>query len=903
MVTKEGVETVNVIGDVQRAIMVSPRRRFGGERIVLLVGISWALALAPLRANAQQNYPNYWPVRKAVPSSGVGNVEIYPSSTSEDLIFDADKGTEIVADGAVVASDLLVDQHANGISKRIEVLETKLADVRTKYNAINLDDLTAADEHCKSKLGPLKIAVSDLEGNVSVANVVIPPECDGPKVAGLRREEISSINQWTCACEDEYSGDNCVTPSCDLTAFGYVVPETTASAVVSSTCGSNSGYLKADESCEYSCADGYMPNTFTATDTPRRIDCSKVSSTSVTTKAGTAANPGNVTVDSNSQLTCVTCNAAGFTDYTGVNCQFESCDLSRNGFNTAANTAVNTDDPCPSQYMIAGTDCKYNCTNDSMPSGVSTVNTPGTITCAADGGATTPAAPACTSCDAAGFLGYTGDNCKLASCDISGFQSDLNVVANTGDPCPSSPTSYMIAGTDCDYDCGSGYMPSSETAVDTTGTIRCHANDGTTTPLAPTCVTCDAAGFTGYTGVNCKQEPCLLSSLFVSGTSSDESSDPNFLAGDCPTGSYLQAGGTCAYDCAAGSMAVGVNNAGANGAVARGTLTCSSDGGITTDGSSVTVPVSTTSTQTLCQACSSVQYSGKNCGLDSCDITSVLAKTGVVNLDCHDTDSGSTYLAADANCFYNCTNSMPIAATAHDTSGVINCADTGAVTGDDGITPTSSGELCQSCADGGFPGYKGTNCEYEACDLSLLTFTGDVNFNNIDCPTTTYMEASDTCTFNCAAGYMPVGGTRGSPGQLTCSSDDGITSDDANNQLSGSVTLCTACTSQYSGQNCGLDSCPTTSVLAKTNVTNVDCDASYLAAGATCTYNCADGSMPIGATQTGQSGTISCAATGATGGITPSGTEACQSCAAFGVPGNTGVNCATAPTQGGGGAN
>jgi len=394
--------------------MVSPRRRFGSERIVYLVGFSTlALALAPLRADAQ---PSYWPVRKAVPSSGVGNVEIYPNSaatTSEDLIFNADEGTQIVADGAVVASDLLVIGHDDGISARIKVLEEKLAQVRTNYNAISLDDLTAADDHCKINVAQLKTDVSDLEAQVAKSpNVVIPPECDGTYVAGLRREEISGVNQWTCACKYEYSGDNCVTPSCDLSTFGY---DTTAAAVVSSTCGLNEGYLKAGDSCEYSCADGYMPNTFTATNTARRIDCEKVDPTTVTTKAGTPTTPANITVDANSALTCVTCDSTGFTNYTGNNCKTPSCLV-----NSVLSNDNNVIDSTCGDSMKAGESCQYSCDDGFMPTGLNQATETGqsrTLTCASGGGTITATGytagndePACTACTG----GRTGINCVNA---------------------------------------------------------------------------------------------------------------------------------------------------------------------------------------------------------------------------------------------------------------------------------------------------------------------------------------------------------------------------------------------------------------------------------------------------------------------------------------------------------
>ena len=757
------------------------------------------LALAACCQQPVGAQSSFWPIKKDRDFDSLAIRTDDTQTTAQDLIFSVDAQTRIVADSASTTGELFVSGDSTGISARLEAMEDALDDIRREYNTMmSLDSLETANVTCYDVLKyNLTSRIEDLEkaldnDRADVPYVLRPPQCTNDGVAGLTRETIDGVEKWRCRCRDNFTSTDasdygtCTVESCPLPSEFL-----TDSNIFNSDCATS--HLKDGGTCTFWCAADNQPNGTTA-GSVGTLSCSN----------GLASG----------STRCVACDKS----YKGDNCYKGSCDL----YTLDVSSATNFEDiDCPltsGSYMETSDSCSYNCLSDTMPVGVTSIDTPGQLSCSND------------------------------------------PVTNPGEEFAPGVTKAGIA---------------------TLSTLST-----TSTPVL--CQSCADGGFAGHKGKNCRQEPCDLSSIFSG------SSIPHFLAGDCNTGSYLQADDTCNFDCEAGYMPVGISNTGASSTVNRGTLTCSNDGGTTTDNNANTV----TSSSALCQACTSLAHSGKNCGLDSCVVSSIFTKTNVTNVDCH-----ATYLAADANCFYDCTNSMPIAATAHDTSGVIHCAGTGAVTGDDGITPTSSGEFCQSCADGGFPGYKGTNCEYEACDLSLLTFTDDVNFNNIDCPTTTYMEASDTCTFNCAAGYMPVGGTRGSPGQLTCSSDDGITSDDANNQLSGSVTLCTACTSQYSGQNCGLDSCPTTSVLAKTNVTNVDCDASYLAAGATCTYNCADGSMPIGATQTGQSGTISCAATGATGGITPSGTEACQSCAAFGVPGNTGVNCATAPTQGGGGAN
>ena len=574
-----------------------------------------------------------------------------------------------------------------------------------------------------------------------------------------------------------------------------------------------------------------------------------------------------------------------YTTSTGTDqSDYGTCDVSPCALPSSFLNDANVVQNCAKTHLKEGDTCTFSCKDYYRPNAAATQGIDGELTCASGTASGSTHCVVCTD-------NYSGPNCEDQSCDLGDPSTAGTYYADplvTDVDCNTQFGRYLNASHTCNYDCVAGYMPSAVTTTNTSGTIECHENAGTTTPAAPRCRTCAEANYEGYTGRNCEQEPCMLSSIF-----SVQSPIPHFLAGDCDTGSYLQADGTCNFDCEAGYMPVGVSNTGAGPlAPRRGTLTCSNDGGITTDDAGATV----TSSSTLCQTCSGIQYSGQNCGLDSCVITSVLTKTNVSNVDCD-----ANYLAAGASCTYNCTGSMPILASTYGQSGTISCDNTGAVSGADGITPESTGAFCQSCADGGFPGYKGTNCEIEPCDLSVLTF--DDNFRNVDCQTGTYMEADDTCTFNCADGYMPDGGTRGSSGSLTCSSTGGNTLDDDDNPLTGSVTLCTACTSQYSGQNCGLNSCVITSVLAKTNVSNVDCDANYLAAGASCTYDCADGSMPIDAKQTGQSGTISCDNTGAVDdgddGITPESTGAfCKSCADFGVPGNTGVNCATAPTQG-----
>ena len=751
--------------------MVSPRRRFGSERIVILAGIS-ALALAPLCANAQP-YPSYWPIRKRIRRPyATDRVEVYTAASStQKLVFESDDGTEIIADSAVVKNELDAGGHSSGgVSARIKDVEDDLEALRVAYNAISFDTLNSAKTDCDTKLTDFTSRVEALESAVA-SPAIIPVQCNAAGVAGLRRELNNGVLEWTCPCVNNYTSsatDTCDIASCEL-------PSTVVSDThIVQNCAKT--HLKAGAVCEFSCEDGYQPTGLTS-DTAGQITCGASGGTPTSTATS-----------------CTACTNS----FTGVNCKLESCDLTANGFNGDTNTVDTGTNDCPAQYMTAGSSCDYDCATGYMPSGETEVDTTGTITCAADGGTTTPAAPACVTCDAAGKTGYTGVNCKLESCDLTanGFNGDTNVVASATNACPAQ---YMTAGSSCNYDCADGYMPSGETEADTAGTITCDADGGATVPATPTCVACSTkTGLEHHTGTNCKLAPCDLAANGFNGAGNKVAPATNA----CPA-QYLIAGSSCNYDCADGYM-----------------------------------------------------------------------------------PSGETEV---------------------DTTGTISCPTTGST------DTTPANPTCVTCAAAGKAGYTGVNCKYESCDLTAIftTATPIANFVNVDCPTGSYMTASGACNFDCEAGYMPVGlglANRDTSGTLSCASDGGATTDNNGDDVTASSVLCTACTSQYSGQNCKYNSCPTNSVLAKANVQNVDCDASYLAAGASCTYNCADGFMPISETQTGQSGTISCGATGAvTGGadgITPDSSNAfCESCADAGFTGYTGVNCATAPTPGGGGAN
>ena len=832
------------------------------NRVLFFVLVLTACCQQP--AGAQSSF---WPIKW---ETDLNAAEIQTDGTQtspRDLIFSVDTQTRIVADEASTNGELFVSGDSTGISARLKAMEDELEDIRQEYNTMmSLDSLETAKTDCDTAKDSLTARIAALEkaldnDQADVPYALRPPKCDADGVAGLRRELNGQNVVWTCPCANNYTSS--ATDTCDIASCA--LPATVVSDThIVQNCATT--HLKAGAVCEFSCEAGHQPTGLNH-DTPGQITC--------------GASGGSPTSTATS---CTACTNS----FSGENCKLESCDLEANGFNNDTNKLTNAGDPCPTQYMIAGTDCKYDCTNDSMPSDVSTVNTPGTITCAADGGATTPAAPACTSCDAAGFLGYTGDNCKLASCDISGFQSDLNVVANTGDPCPSS-VSYMIAGTDCDYDCASGYMPSSETAVDRTGTITCHASAGTTTPAAPTCVTCDAAGFTGHSGDNCKIPPCDLN---ANGFNNDleklsNADDP------CPA-RYMIAGEDCKYDCTSGYMPSAETDANT-----PGTITCAAAG-------TTTIPASP-----ACVACSTktgLEYhTGENCKLAPCDLSTAGngfndATNTLVNAD---DPCPARYLVAGENCKYDCASGfMPSAETNANTPGTIFCVP-------DGTTATTpAAPTCVACSTKtGLEHHTGKNCKIAPCDLEANGFNSDTNklTNAGDpCPTQ-YLVAGEDCKYDCASGFMPSGVSAvNTAGTISCTvGADGITATTA-----PATPTCVACGTgnaaftDYTGINCQTPACNVTDVINDLTINtnkmiDSDCGSTMKASG-TCTYSCDAGFMPTGLTNVGVSRTLTCTAGGGT--ITATGytagtdapAPACTAC----TNGSNQVNCVLQPGTG-----
>ena len=852
-------------------------KRSSRSRWLIFLG----LALATPRADGAA--PTEWPVKKDADYGHVSVKNFDDSTPNGHLKINTGAGTTIKAASASTGGDIFANGYtatADGISARLKTVEDRLAQLRDDFDDTSVAELTDLSDKCTSVHTSLSAKIDALETDIN-STAFTPPECsDDTKMRGI----VRIGGEWVCMCKTNYTtgtgGDQSDYGTCDVSPCA-LPNDFLSDAKVVQNCAET--HLKAGAVCEFNCEDGYQP-TGLAHDTPGQITCGAIGGSPTSTAT-----------------TCTACTNS----FAGENCKFESCDLDANGFNGAANTVDTGTNDCPARYMTAGSSCNYDCTNDSMPSGETTVDTTGTITCAADGGATTPAAPACTSCDAAGFLGYTGDNCKLASCDITGFQGDLNAVANSGDPCPSS-VSYMTAGTDCKYDCANDSMPSGETAVGTTGTITCHANDGSTTPQTPTCVTCDAAGFTDYTGINCQTPSCDVTDVI-----NDLAINTNNMI-DSTCGNTMKAGATCTYSCD-DSMPTGLTNVG----VSR-TLTCDTGG---TDITAAGFDPDTDSPAPACTACSN-EYSGDNCVIPSCDVQSATIGFGGSHLASNhvtpDVTCPGQYLKAGASCPFDCADGFKPSIQPNspgDLGGEITC-DAGGTT----ASGKTTDGWCVACENQ----ESGVNCETPSCDLTAFGYivpeTTESAVVSSTCGVNSgYLKAAESCEYSCAAGYMPNTFTApNTPRRVDCIKDSstavttksGTATDaanvtvDLNSQLT-CVTCDTAGFTDYTGINCQTPSCDVTDVINDlTSNTNEMIDSTCgntMKAGGTCTYSCNAGFMPTGLTNVGVSRTLTCDAGGgaitATGYTAGTDAPACTAC----TNGSDQVNCVLQTGGGGGG--
>ena len=371
------------------------------------------------------------------------------------------------------------------------------------------------------------------------------------------------------------------------------------------------------------------------------------------------------------------------------------------------------------------------------------------------------------------------------------------------------------------------------------------------------------------------------------------SNDNNVIDSTC--GDSMKAGESCQYSCGDDStqptMPTGLNQATETGQ--SRTLTCTPGGGTITAtgydaGNDAPAPA--------CQDCTQ-NNTGINCATTACDLSSTggLSNTGVRNVNC------GSYLAADAQCEYECaadsepTDTVPL----ENGNGRIVCATAGST--------ASITAGCQACTNQ----ESGVNCVTPSCNLATYAYAQTVE-SHVDTDSSTcgnndnYLKAGTDCVYSCGDGYMPnTLSSTNTARQVDCSANGLTTTSNSDTVTSSANQLtCVACGTgtaaaftNYTGNNCQTPSCLVNSVLSNdNNVIDSTCGDS-MKAGESCQYSCDDGFMPTGlnqATETGQSRTLTCASGGgtitATGYTAGNDEPACTAC----TGGRTGINCVNA---------
>ena len=811
--------------------------------------IFFGLALATPRVYGAA--PDEWPVKKDAEYGHVHVKNFDDSTSGGHLKIETGSGTTIKARYSEVTGDILPNGYtaaADGISARLKDVEDHLARVRDAFDDTSVAELTDLNDKCTSVHTSLSEKITTLETEIN-STAFTPPECsDDTSMRGIVRID----GAWACMCKKNYTTGTGAAQSdygtCDVSPCA--LPNNFLSdANVVQNCAET--HLKEGATCTFSCKDFYRPNAAATQGIDGELTCASGSATGSTH--------------------CVVCTE----NYSGPNCEKKSCDLGdANTAGTYFGDSLVTDVDCSSQfgrYLNASEECDYDCVAGYMPYDlaptVSTqspldgnINTAGTVTCG-DGDGQFSGGPNangefCVACNNA----YSGVNCQLKSCDLSTLTNDNNyaAVTNAADQCPD----YLKASLNCKYDCADGYMPSAaSTTVATSGTITCAANGaGTTTPPTPTCVACNTQlpSDQNRTGVNCATAACNVPASVATD------------ANDHTCGTKLKVGDSCSFNCPTNEMPSG----GTPGQA--GTVTCGAG--------------STVSGQSTCVDCAN-NNTGINCGTTSCDLSSTggLSNTGVTNVNC------GLYLAANAQCEYECADSEPT-----DTSPLAN--GNGRIQCDGGGTTASITAGCQACADQ----KSGVNCVIPSCDLANFGYAAETN---LDAGPSTcslnddYLKAGTNCVYSCGDGYMPnTLTTTGATRQVDCSADGTTTTSGSNTVSSNSYQLtCVACGTgtaaaftNHTGNNCQTPSCLVSTVLSDTNnVIESTCGTS-MKAGDTCEYSC-DNSMPTGLNQasaTGEARTLTCDTGGSTITATGAGATAQSACTAC-TGGRTGKNCVT----------
>ena len=209
-------------------------------------------------------------------------------------------------------------------------------------------------------------------------------------------------------------------------------------------------------------------------------------------------------------------------------------------------------------------------------------------------------------------------------------------------------------------------------------------------------------------------------------------------------------------------------------------------------------------------------YTGANCEIPPCD-TSAFATLG----SCAVANTLAVGAQCDLSCASGSVQNTPLTCTLQGGVGVLNA-------------PLCTS--CDSCTDCDGPGknnfdytdYTGVNCKIPPCDLSLATSAGVTLRPGEACDQDANgkIKVGATCNIDCGVGTSQV-----SP--LMCSYDSRTDTNYFNSPE------CTACTGDYTGANCAIAPCDTSSFATLGSCAVAD----TLAVGAQCDLSCGSNSV------------------------------------------------------------
>ena len=702
------------------------------------------LALATPRADGAPL--TEWPVKKDADYGHVSVKNFDDSTPNGHLKINTGVGTTIKAASASTGGDIFANGYtaaADGISARLKTVEDRLAQLRDDFDDTSVAELTDLHDKCTSVHTSLSAKIDALETDIN-STAFTPPECsDDTKMRGIVRID----GAWVCMCKKNYTTGTGAAQSdygtCDVSPCA-LPNDFLNDANVVQNCAET--HLKEGATCTFSCGGDNQPNSADLTATagaPGTLSCSN----------GLASGSTH----------CVACEKF----YKGQNCYKGSCDLDALDVSSATNFQnIDCSLTPPNNYMETSDSCNYNCLSDSMPVGVSSIATPGSLSCSNDpvtnpgeefapgvtkagidslsplSTASTPPV-LCQSCDDAGKTDYTGTNCALYPCRID--KAHLDSITGGSHDCPES---YVPGAADstCSLTCDDGYVSDDATISCVGITPSSNSADYYDNPLGSTasCTPCNSADngsgglLTDYSGPECTYYPCRIDKAHLDGITHGSHNCPaSYVAG--------AAGSTCSLTCDDGYVSDDA------------TISCV---GITPSSNSADYYDNPLGSTASCTACDDVaggdkiDFTGPECTLYPCSID----LSGVTNIDATRTTCGSTMKIGrdtDSVCQVKCADDYVT------TNADVDCRSlTALTTGEVAATVSTTCTHCDDVAGDAKLNWRGDECSVAPCQINTATLNGIANIASHDCTSTLPVGQGEdsVCRITCANGYEAQNG-------------------------------------------------------------------------------------------------------------------------------------------------